>query len=81
MNENPVNKAAGVVDAGAKGLWYLLDGALAAVEDRDLELDVEAMLAADDAPRRRQDAGGAVLLRVHPPAAGDGVDTPAARVP
>jgi DAK2 domain fusion protein YloV len=32
--ENPVNKAAGVVDAGAKGLWYLLDGALAAMEDR-----------------------------------------------
>jgi len=32
--ENPVNRAAGVVDAGAKGLWYLLDGALAAVEDR-----------------------------------------------
>jgi len=32
--ENPVNKAAGVVDAGAKGLWYLLDGALAALEDR-----------------------------------------------
>jgi len=32
--ENPVNKAAGVVDAGAKGLWYLLDGALASVEDR-----------------------------------------------
>ena len=32
--ENPVNKAAGVVDAGAKGLWYLLDGALAAVEGR-----------------------------------------------
>jgi len=32
--ENPVNKAAGVVDAGAKGLWYLLDGALAAIEGR-----------------------------------------------
>jgi hypothetical protein len=32
--ENPVNKAAGVVDAGAKGLWYLLDGALAALEGR-----------------------------------------------
>jgi DAK2 domain fusion protein YloV len=32
--ENPVNKAAGVVDAGAKGLWYLLDGALASLEDR-----------------------------------------------
>jgi DAK2 domain fusion protein YloV len=32
--ENPVNKAAGVVDAGAKGLWYLLDGALAVLEGR-----------------------------------------------
>jgi DAK2 domain fusion protein YloV len=34
MNENPVNKAAGVVDAGARGLWLLLDGALAALEGR-----------------------------------------------
>ncbi|HZP96196.1 MAG TPA: DAK2 domain-containing protein [Candidatus Limnocylindria bacterium] len=33
-DENPTNKAAGVVDAGAKGLYYLLDGALAAVEGR-----------------------------------------------
>ncbi|HEU5287730.1 MAG TPA: DAK2 domain-containing protein, partial [Candidatus Limnocylindria bacterium] len=33
-DENPTNKAAGVVDAGAKGLFYLLDGALAAVEGR-----------------------------------------------
>lgn len=32
--ENPTNKAAGVVDAGAKGLFYLLAGALAAVEGR-----------------------------------------------
>jgi hypothetical protein len=32
--ENPTNKAAGVVDAGAKGLFYLLEGALAAVEGR-----------------------------------------------
>ncbi|HUG06841.1 MAG TPA: DAK2 domain-containing protein [Candidatus Limnocylindria bacterium] len=32
--ENPVNRSAGVVDAGAKGLWYLLDGALAALEGR-----------------------------------------------
>ena len=24
--ENPVNRSAGVVDAGAKGLWYLLEG-------------------------------------------------------
>jgi len=34
MNENPVNKAAGVVDAGARGLWLLIDGALAALEGR-----------------------------------------------
>lgn len=32
--ENPVNKAAGVVDAGARGLWLLIDGALASVEGR-----------------------------------------------
>jgi DAK2 domain fusion protein YloV len=34
MNDNPVNKAAGVVDAGARGLWLLLDGALAALQGR-----------------------------------------------
>ncbi len=34
MHENPVNKAAGVVDAGARGLWLLIDGALAALEGR-----------------------------------------------
>lgn len=34
--ENPTNRAAGVVDAGAKGLYYLLEGALAAVEGRAL---------------------------------------------
>jgi len=34
QNENPTNKAAGVVDAGAKGLFYLLEGVLAAVEGR-----------------------------------------------
>ncbi len=32
--ENPMNRQAGVVDAGAKGLYYLLEGALAAVEGR-----------------------------------------------
>ncbi|HUQ41423.1 MAG TPA: DAK2 domain-containing protein [Candidatus Limnocylindrales bacterium] len=31
QNENPTNKAAGVVDAGARGLEVLLEGALAAV--------------------------------------------------
>ena len=40
--ENPVNKAAGVVDAGAKGLWYLLDGALAGVEGRSPSIDAAA---------------------------------------
>ncbi len=40
--ENPVNKAAGVVDAGAKGLWYLLDGALASVEDRSPSITAAA---------------------------------------
>ena len=34
QEENPVNKAAGVVDAGARGLWLLIDGALAAIEGR-----------------------------------------------
>jgi DAK2 domain fusion protein YloV len=34
QHDNPVNKAAGVVDAGARGLWLLLDGALAALEGR-----------------------------------------------
>ncbi len=36
-NENPTNKAAGVVDAGAKGLYYLLDGLLAAAEGRPVD--------------------------------------------
>jgi DAK2 domain fusion protein YloV len=40
--ENPVNKAAGVVDAGAKGLWYLLDGALASVEGRRTSITAAA---------------------------------------
>jgi DAK2 domain fusion protein YloV len=40
--ENPVNKAAGVVDAGAKGLWYLLDGALASVEGRSPSIGAAA---------------------------------------
>ena len=34
QGDNPVNKAAGVVDAGARGLWLLIDGALASVEGR-----------------------------------------------
>jgi hypothetical protein len=32
MEENPLNNAAGVVDAGAYGIWLLLAGALEAVE-------------------------------------------------
>jgi len=34
QDANPMNKAAGVVDAGARGLWLLLDGALAKLEGR-----------------------------------------------
>src|SRR4029077_19723158 len=34
QHDNPVNRAAGVVDAGARGLWLLIDGALAALEGR-----------------------------------------------
>ena len=34
MHDNPVNRAAGVVDAGARGLWLLMDGALASLEGR-----------------------------------------------
>jgi DAK2 domain fusion protein YloV len=40
--DNPVNKAAGVVDAGAKGLWYLLDGALASLENRSPSITAAA---------------------------------------
>jgi DAK2 domain fusion protein YloV len=40
--DNPVNKAAGVVDAGAKGLWYLLDGALASIENRSPSISAAA---------------------------------------
>jgi len=35
-DDNPMNRAAGVVDAGARGLWILLDGALAEVEGRQV---------------------------------------------
>lgn len=38
MEANPMNRAAGVVDAGAYGLWLLLVGALAAVEGRERRL-------------------------------------------
>ena len=33
-NDNPTNRAAGVVDAGARGLWLLLDGAFGALDGR-----------------------------------------------
>ncbi|MDE3111486.1 MAG: DAK2 domain-containing protein [Chloroflexota bacterium] len=51
MEDNPMNKAAGVVDAGAYGIWLLLVGALQAVDPR----------AAVPAPTlRRRGARGAV---------------------
>ena len=48
--ENPTNKAAGVVDAGAKGLFYLLEGALAAVEGRVIAAAPPAVPAAPTFP-------------------------------
>jgi hypothetical protein len=37
MEDNPLNRAAGVVDAGAYGVWLLLLGALGAVDQRAAE--------------------------------------------
>ena len=37
QSENPTNKAAGVVDAGGKGLYYLIEGALAGATGRRVE--------------------------------------------
>ncbi len=51
--ENPVNAAAGVVDAGARGLWLLLDGALAALEGRPAAEADERAVAVDLAPPAR----------------------------
>ena len=48
QHENPMNRAAGVVDAGARGLWLLLDGALAGLDGRTLA-------GADVAPSRASD--------------------------
>lgn len=54
---NPMNKAAGVVDAGARGLWLLLDGALAKVEGRASAAagEVEGGTAAATLPRPEGD--------------------------
>ncbi|MDQ3097374.1 MAG: DAK2 domain-containing protein, partial [Chloroflexota bacterium] len=56
---NPMNKAAGVVDAGARGLWLLLDGALARVEGRAAAGEVEgaASLRSTGAPAPAREAG------------------------
>ncbi len=45
--DNPMNRAAGVVDAGARGLWILLDGALAEVEGRAVEAESTGLEGAD----------------------------------
>lgn len=72
---NPMNKAAGVVDAGARGLWLLLDGALAKVEGRAGE--VEGGTAAATLPREPASSLGGSPLR----AAGSprSVEEPASR--
>src|SRR5437868_1325412 len=55
MHENPVNKAAGVVDAGARGLWLLIDGALAALEGR---FEPGPVAAATSRPGAAHEPGG-----------------------
>jgi len=61
---NPMNKAAGVVDAGARGLWLLLDGALAKVEGRAAAGEVEGTgTAAATLPREPASSLGGSPLR------------------
>jgi len=43
INQNPVLKKAGVIDAGAKGYLYILDGMLRALRGEVLEKDVSAV--------------------------------------
>jgi hypothetical protein len=45
QDENPTNRSAGVVDAGAKGLYYLLEGALAAVEGRAVAVETPKIVS------------------------------------
>ncbi|MEA2662350.1 MAG: fatty acid kinase [Chloroflexota bacterium] len=52
MQDNPVNAAAGVVDAGARGFWLLLDGALAVLQGR-VAGSAPARASADAAVARR----------------------------
>jgi DAK2 domain fusion protein YloV len=54
-HDNPVNKAAGVVDAGARGLWLLLDGALAALQGRFRPAAGSALSRASVEPTARLD--------------------------
>jgi len=42
INQNPVLKKAGVIDAGAKGYLYILDGMLKAIRGVELEKSVQA---------------------------------------
>ena len=51
QDANPMNKAAGVVDAGARGLWLLFEGALARLEGRAAESGAAGVVVADGASR------------------------------
>ena len=72
---NPMNKAAGVVDAGARGLWLLLDGALAKLEGRTGmpegrvaagEVEGAASLRSTGAPAPAREAGSTPTLAREP---------------
>lgn len=81
-NDNPTNRAAGVVDAGARGLWLLLDGALGALDGRGSREAVRpgregGSRASAGGPTDRPDTGdgsatesaGSMLPRESPPPA------------
>ena len=49
VNQNPVLKKAGVVDAGGKGWMLILEGMLAAMKGEDVAMPTESAAAAKDA--------------------------------
>lgn len=70
QRENPMNQAAGVVDAGARGLWLLLDGALASLDGRHVvgggpwrSDSLRNSPAAEPVPAARQATAGSMLAR------------------
>ncbi|MBI3521741.1 MAG: DAK2 domain-containing protein [Chloroflexi bacterium] len=71
--QNPTNRQAGVVDAGARGLWLLLEGALADVEGRAADTeDAPATIAFDAAGGPPGRSAAAARTSEHASAQDDG---------